>query len=93
MSWLAKQKFRFDLGQGFLSVINFVFVVIAASDKISSLIRIEAKWLVLIVVPASIFFVWLMGYILDSRRFYHSYTNELNKRNEMLQRIDNRNDK
>ena len=31
-AFLARQKYRFDIGQGFLAIVNFAFVVIAASE-------------------------------------------------------------
>ncbi len=45
-TFLARQKYRFDIGQGFLALVNFAFVVIAASDKLTTLFHVPAKVLV-----------------------------------------------
>ena len=41
--FLARQKYRFDIGQGFLAIVNFAFVVIAASDKITTLVHLPSQ--------------------------------------------------
>jgi hypothetical protein len=82
--FLARQKYRFDIGQGFLAIVNFAFVVIAASDKITTLVHLPAKLLVLILVPAALLCVWLLGLVLDQMQFMHAYQEEQNRRNEML---------
>ena len=46
MNWIARQKFRFDLGAGFMTVLNFAFVVISASDKIGTALDIQWRWVV-----------------------------------------------
>lgn len=84
--FLARQKFRFDLGQGFLSVVNFTFVVIAASDKLATLFAVPTKVLLLILVPSAVVSVWGLGFLLDHMQFQHSYQDELNRRNAMLKR-------
>lgn len=91
MNWLARQKFRFDLGQSFLALLNFAFVVIAASDKLATLCHLPAKALLAILVPGALLAVWLLGSCLDRARFYHAYTAELNRRNQLLQSLDRQN--
>lgn len=87
LGFLARQKLRFDMGQGFLTVINFVFLVIAASDKIATLVHVEAKVLLAVLVPAAVLSVWGFGYALDRARFLQSYQSETNKRNEVLSKV------
>ena len=82
--FLARQKYRFDIGQGFLAIVNFAFVVLAASDKITTLVHLPARLLVPILVPAALLCVWLLGLILDQMQFMHAYQEEQNRRNEML---------
>ena len=84
---LARQKYRFDIGQGFLAVVNFAFVVLAASDKITTLVHIPAKILVPLLVPLAVISVWLLGFILDKMQFMQAYQEEQNRRNEMLSAV------
>src|SRR3954462_3985264 len=86
-SFLARQKFRFDLGQGFLAIVNFAFVVLAASDKIATLTHLPAKVTVSILVPLALIMVWLLGFILDRMQFSQAYQEEQNLRNEMLSAV------
>jgi hypothetical protein len=84
ISFAARQKFRFDLGQSFMAVINFAFVVIAASDKLAMVLDMPIKVILAIIVPSSVVCVWFMGWSLDKAGFYHAYQNEQNRRNAML---------
>jgi hypothetical protein len=86
-SFLARQKFRFDLGQGFLAIVNFAFVVLAASDKIATLVHLPAKVTVSILVPFAVIMVWLLGFVLDRMQFSQAYQEEQNRRNEMLSAV------
>lgn len=86
-TFLARQKYRFDIGQGFLAVVNFAFVVLAASDKITSLVHVPARVLVPILVPSAVLLVWLLGLILDKMQFMQAYQEEQNRRNEMLSAV------
>ena len=85
--FLARQKYRFDIGQGFLAVVNFAFVVLAASDKITTLTQMPAKILVPILVPSAVLMVWLLGLVLDKMQFMQAYQEEQNRRNEMLSAV------
>jgi hypothetical protein len=60
------QKYRFDLGQSFLVVINFTLLIITASDKLSLFFGIpRLRSLLLVILPAGFFGVWLFGYFMD----------------------------
>lgn len=85
--FLARAKYRFDIGQGFLAIANFAFVVLAASDEITTLIHLPAKILVPVLVPLALIFVWLLGYMLDKMKFMQAYQEEQNRRNEMLRAV------
>jgi len=87
MEFLARQKFRFDLGQSIFNIITLIFVLISAGDKISSLLKLETKYMVFILVPLVLFVVWLFGYFLDKKRFLAAYLKEYNKQNEKLEEI------
>jgi hypothetical protein len=86
-TFLARQKYRFDIGQGFLAVVNFAFVVIAASDKLTTWLHVPAKVLVPILVPSAVLVVWLLGFMLDRMQFMQAYQEEQNRRNEMLSAV------
>ena len=86
-TFLARQKYRFDIGQGFLAIVNFAFVVIAASDKLTTLLHLPAKVLVPILVPSAMLVVWLIGFMLDKMQFMQAYQEEQNRRNEMLSAV------
>jgi Mg2+/Co2+ transporter CorB len=86
-SFLARQKFRFDLGQGFLAIVNFAFVVLAASDKIATPIHLPAKITVSVLVPLAVMMVWSLGVVLDKIQFSQAYQEEQNRRNEMLSAV------
>lgn len=87
LSLVARQKFRFDLGQSFMSLINFSFVVLVASDKLATIIDVPAKVMLALLVPGAVTVVWFFGYILDQLEFARAYQDELNKRNVMLTRM------
>jgi len=84
---LAKLKFRFDLGQSFMAVVNLGFVVLAASDKITSAIGLPARAVVLLAVPTALAAVLGIGWALDRIGFVQAYQREANKRNEMLSAV------
>lgn len=82
--FLARQKLRFDLAQGFFAVANFAVIVIAASDKLAYRLGVSPVVAVAVTVPAGLVGVWFIGYVLDRARFYHAYQDEQNHRNAML---------
>jgi LytS/YehU family sensor histidine kinase len=86
-AFIARQKYRYDIGAGFMAIVNLSFVVIAASDKLTTLVHLPAKILVPILVPSAVVMVWLIGYVLDRMRFMEAYQAEQNRRNEMLQEV------
>ncbi|HEY4613452.1 MAG TPA: hypothetical protein VII11_10745 [Bacteroidota bacterium] len=60
------QKYRFDLGQSFLVIVNFTLLIITASDKLSIFLGIpRLSSLVLIIVPLGFLGVWVFGYFMD----------------------------
>lgn len=87
MKHIAKQKFYFDIGNNLLSVVQFCFVVIAASDKIAARLETSAQNVVIIFVPSVMFAVWLTGYLADKYGFTSAYIAEHNERNAKLKEI------
>lgn len=60
------QKYRFDLGQSFLAVLNFLLLIITASDKLMIFFGIpRLRSLLIFIVPAGFFGVWLFGLFMD----------------------------
>lgn len=61
-----EQKYRFDLGQQFLTFINFTLLIVVASDKLQIFFGIsKARVLILILVPFVYLGVWLFGWFMD----------------------------
>jgi hypothetical protein len=60
------QKYRFDLGQSFLTVVNFTLLVITASDKLMTFFGVPRLYaLVFALVPLGFIGVWLFGLFMD----------------------------
>jgi len=60
------QKFRFDLGQSFLVVLNFTLLIITASDKLQIFFGIpRLRSLLVVIVPLGFLGVWVFGYFMD----------------------------
>lgn len=60
------QKYRFDLGQSFLVIINFTLLIITASDKLQVFFGIpRLRSLLIVIVPCGFVCVWLFGYFMD----------------------------
>lgn len=84
MPIFARMKFRFDLGQGFLSLATFGFV---AAERISIWLHLPVWVSLLIALPLAVVGVGVLGFILDKLKFYDAYTAELNARNDMLKSV------
>jgi len=60
------QKYRFDLGQSFLVIVNFTLLIITASDKLQIIFGIgRLRSLLILIVPLGFLAVWLFGYFMD----------------------------
>jgi hypothetical protein len=60
------QKFRFDLGQSFLVIVNFTLLIITASDKLQIFFGIpRLRSLLIVIVPLGFLAVWIFGYFMD----------------------------
>jgi hypothetical protein len=60
------QKYRFDLGQSFLVVVNFTLLIITASDKLQVFLGIpRLRSLIILIVPIGFIGVWVFGYFMD----------------------------
>ncbi len=63
----VEQKIRFDWGSQFIAYLNFVLLIIVASDKIRGLFPFHVGTDVLLVagIPFAFLLTWLLGYFLD----------------------------
>lgn len=60
------QKYRFDLGQSFLVIVNFTLLIITASDKLQIFFGIpRLRSLLIVIVPLGFLGVWFFGYFMD----------------------------
>ncbi len=60
------QKYRFDLGQSFLVIVNFTLLMISASDKLLIFFGISRlRSLLIFIAPLCLVGVWLFGYFMD----------------------------
>ena len=60
------QKYRFDLGQSFMVVINFTLLLITASDKLMIFFSIaHLRSLLVFLIPLGFIGVWMFGYFMD----------------------------
>lgn len=60
------QKYRFDLGQSFLTVVNFTLLVITASDKLMIFFGIpRLRSLMVVLIPMGFVGVWFFGVFMD----------------------------
>jgi len=60
------QKYRFDLGQSFLVVVNFTLLIITASDKLMIFFGIpRLRSLLTVIIPLGFLGVWVFGYFMD----------------------------
>ncbi|MEK6755893.1 MAG: hypothetical protein AABZ02_07055 [Bacteroidota bacterium] len=61
------QKYRFDLGQSFLVIVNFTLLIIAASDKLQIFFGVpRLRSLLVVIVPLGFIGVWIFGYFMDN---------------------------
>lgn len=83
----AEQIYRFLAGYQFMVFVNFILLVLAASDKMEQIayahlgILISGTWIAVILIPLGLFGVWVWGFILDVSAFMHHYNRNLNERN------------
>ena len=60
------QKYRFDLGQSFLVILNFTLLLITASDKLMIFFGIpRLRSLLFFLIPFGFVGVWVFGYFMD----------------------------
>ena len=86
LKWFfLRQKYRFDLGQQFLTLLNLSLLIIAASDKLRYYTNINRTWvLLMIMLPLGFLGVWLFGFFLDKVvKYSQAYQIETGRRNPL----------
>jgi len=89
-AWLARQKYRYDLGASFLQIVTFGMLVAAERNNLAELFGMRPLAVLAILVPSAVLAVWLWGVMLDAVGFSRSYQHEQNERNAMLQKAARR---
>ena len=60
------QKYRFDLEQSFLVIVNFTLLIITASDKLMIFFGIpRLRELLVVIIPVGFIGVWIFGFFMD----------------------------
>jgi len=60
------QKYRFDLGQSFMVILNFTLLIITASDKLMIFFGVpRLRELLVFLIPLGFIGVWLFGFFMD----------------------------
>lgn len=83
----AKLKFRWDLGQSFLSVVQFAFIIVAASDKLERLTGLSFTAVVVVFLPMALSGVFLIGLFLDRNGYWQAYQTLSNDRNPAIKTL------
>ena len=92
------QKYRFDLGQSFLIIVNFTLLIITASDKLQIFFGIpRLRSLLIFIVPLGFIGVWLFGFFMDkvvraaqmNERQSIKRSEVWTKHNEQMDRLEN----
>lgn len=90
------QKYRFDLGQSFLVIVNFTLLIITASDKLQIFFGLRLRSLIILIVPLGFIGVWVFGYFMDkvvraaqmAERQAMKRSEVWTKHNEQMERIE-----
>lgn len=90
--WVIEQYYRILISLSLLTIVNFILLVIAVSDKLKVFLPFDTLGIILIMVPTGILLVWLIGYVLDTKikymqQFYRTQTNRNPPILEILERI------
>lgn len=61
-----RQKYRFDMGTQWLTLVNFILLVVASSEKLGKWLHVaDVSTLMVIMVPCAILGVWAFGTFMD----------------------------
>lgn len=82
--FLARLKYYLDQGASFTAFINLALLSITTSATIAPIVGVRGRWIALAMFPVVVITTGLIGYGLDKIGFPRAYTEEQNKRNDML---------
>ncbi len=63
--FFIEQKYRFDYGKQYLGYVNFVLLVIVASDKLKAVFPFRIRDMLVVFIPLVFLGTWFWGYFLD----------------------------
>lgn len=86
--YLARQKFRFDVGQGLANVINMALLTISAAPHIGYWFKMPSWAVAVIVLPSGLFSIWLAGYLWEQSGGFREYQTQINNHNEVLTKLN-----
>ena len=88
---LSFLKVRFDLGSIFLTIANFVLLIIATAPKFIDFFNIKIAHgemiFTLVAIPVAFLIMLSLGQILIWMRYMENYAEEVNKRNPIYEEI------
>ena len=91
--FLAWVKFRFDLGSIFLTIANFIMLVIMISDKAVIYFNLTAGHgqlvFTILAIIGGFSFILILGEVLVRMHYFEHYVTENNNRNPILNYIPN----
>lgn len=84
---IATQEFRFNLGRGYLSLVNFVLLIIAIADKISVKLGVRERYVISGSIILAFIGCWFLGYVIDESKFYEMQVLVKQERSIHMERI------
>jgi hypothetical protein len=87
IGFLAKVKFKFDLGSSFMNIITFCLLSVTASPILAGAVGVSTRLVLAILVPATFVGMFIFGHVLHVSGYLNRYQDEQNKCNELLQQL------
>lgn len=88
IAFLARQKFRLDVGQGLASIISMGLLSVSAAPHIGGWLGISGMAAAAAILPGAILSVWLAGFIWEKVGGFREYQSQINRHNEILEKLD-----
>ena len=68
--WIVEQYFRILISLSFITFLNFILLIIAASDKLKVFLPFDTSSIIILIVSVTTLITWLIGYVLDTKVKY-----------------------
>jgi hypothetical protein len=68
--WAIEQYYRILISLSFITFLNFILLIITASDKLRTFLPLDTIYILLTIVPSTILATWFIGYTLDTKVKY-----------------------